>query len=189
MKLSRRIIYYLLLTAYGIIISVSYKSVSQHGKHVNLTCLLPPTEHADKLTVFKVNDNTSFHNTLNVTNAGPEVPCYCGDTDKEYNILLTNYSSDKNEGKYRCVFYLGDNETHRHSIDLRVMPKVTTYSYLGEDGNTYYGCNRTTTKEEKSAKLYAKVGSSKIERSGSGISYNSTKHSFLLRTFGRTSNK
>ncbi|ARF02851.1 SWPV1-292 [Shearwaterpox virus] len=170
----------LMLISHNIIINDSYKHISGYGKYVNLTCLLPPTDHADKVVIFKTNENSSFHHTLNVTNAGPEVPCYCGDADKEYTFFLTNFSTGENEGKYRCVFYLDNNETHRHAIDLRVIPKVVTYSYLGDDGTVYYGCNRTKTKEEKSVKLYAKVGSSKVESNSRGISFNSTKNSFVL---------
>ncbi|UOX38628.1 immunoglobulin-like domain protein [Finch poxvirus] len=182
MEAYKHIIYYLtVLIFYKIIVNDSYKLISQHGKSVNITCLLPPTEHADKLIVFKANDNASFYETVNVTNAGPEVPCYCGDVDKEYKLFLTNYSSNECEGKYRCVFSLNGSETHRHSIDVRVMPKVVTFSYLGHDNKTYYGCNRTKTKEEKSVKLYAKLGGSRIDnRNTGGLSFNSTKESFLL---------
>ncbi|UWX11492.1 CRPV-383 [Crowpox virus] len=186
MKLNKRVMYYciyihILLTFYKNMVTDSYKLILQHSKSVNITCLLPPTEHADKLTVFKVNDNSSFSDTVNVTNAGPEVPCYCGDVDKEYKFFLTNNSSSECEGKYRCVFSLNGSETHKHSVDVRIMPKVVTFSYLGHDDKIYYGCNRTKTKEEKSVKLYAKIGSSRIDNRDTGdLSFNSTKESFLL---------
>ncbi|QGM48962.1 MPPV-338 Ig-like domain protein [Magpiepox virus 2] len=195
MKLNKRVMYYyiymhILLTFYKNMVTDSYKLILQHSKRVNITCLLPPTEHADKLIVFKTNDNASFYHTVNVTNAGPEVPCYCGDVDKEYRFVLTNHSSSECEGKYRCVFSLNGSETHRHSVDVRVMPKVVTFSYLGHDNKTYYGCNRTKTKEEKSVKLYAKVGSSRIDNRNTGsLSFNSTKESFLLAVSANKTDK
>nr|WIK87651.1 Ig domain protein [Oriental turtle dovepox virus] len=162
----------------------SYKLVSGYAKNINLTCTLPREKHADKLNVS--GGSSSFSDTIiNITNAGPEVPCYCGDPDKEYKVLLTNVT-ESDEGKYRCRFSLNGTTTHRENIDLRVIPRVYMYTYSDINNNTYYVCNRTKSIEERNVKLYAKLGSVQVNDKTKGVSYNSTKTEFILGVGDKT---
>uniref|UniRef100_A0AAT9UQ92 Immunoglobulin-like domain protein n=1 Tax=Apapanepox virus TaxID=3049969 RepID=A0AAT9UQ92_9POXV len=135
----------------------SYNVYLQNGATEALTCILPAAKHADKVVLIK---GSKKNNTLKVessiSNAGLDTVCYCGDPDKNYTFILENVD-EHHDGRFKCIFYLGKNETHRHTINAIVLPKVDTYWYLN-DQHVCYVCNITKPRNIDELKVYMVSG-------------------------------
>ncbi|AID46761.1 V-type Ig domain protein [Penguinpox virus] len=142
----------------------SYTMVIHDDIMVNLTCLLPPDRHANKLVVVKGNlKNNTFKAIIDIHDAGEDSICYCNDPVKEYNVELPKRSSRNDEGRYRCIFYYNGTESYRHGIELRVMPHVDVYAIDNIDkGLIDFIINRTRTMEDHEVKVDARAGGVKL---------------------------
>ncbi|UWX11133.1 CRPV-024 [Crowpox virus] len=146
------------LTLFSVFCAIeSYNIYFQNGDTEALTCILPAAKHADKVVLVK---GSKKNNTLKVessiSNAGPDTICYCGDPDKKYTFILESVG-EQHDGRFKCIFYLAKNETHRHTINVVVLPKVDTYYYLN-DQHVCYVCNITKPRNTDELKVYMVAG-------------------------------
>ncbi|ARF02642.1 SWPV1-025 [Shearwaterpox virus] len=149
-----------LLLLFSPYLSNSYKMVVYNGIRINMTCILPPDKHADKLVLVKGNlKSNSFMSTIKIDNAGEERVCYCGDPPKEYKIELPNNVSVKDDGSYRCIFYYNSTETFRHKIELSVMPEVSVrVEEDSENKRRYFIINATRSLEQDKISIKPRAG-------------------------------
>ncbi|UOX38808.1 immunoglobulin-like domain protein [Finch poxvirus] len=98
-----------------------YKMTVFNGVSVNLTCILPSGEQADRLIFVK---GGLRHNSIKKTLHISDLSSGNSHCSNEYKVLSIKETSKYDEGTYKCVFYHKGNETYRHKIELSVMPKI-----------------------------------------------------------------
>ncbi|ARF02855.1 SWPV1-296 [Shearwaterpox virus] len=136
-------------------------NVYNYGTTGLLTCTLPAIKHADKVILLKGSKkNNTLRLETNITNAGLDTVCYCGDPNKNYSFIIDTVTS-KHEGRFKCIFQLGKNETYRHTVHTIVLPSVNTYHY--EQGKYIcYICNISRPINGSKLNVYMVAGGANI---------------------------